>query len=427
VIGGHAGRRAFSRVLKLFGAATTGLALILGTAAPASAADDTFTLRGVVVSPSGAPAGGVGVRLEDASGTENATTTAADGSYRFAGLRAGSYSLSAIAAEGSGYQTAWKGVGPSAGDRDEPTFTLTDDMVADLQFRPGGMLSGTVRLDGRPRAGVLVCPEYPADPTRCVRSSADGRYTITELPTWTEDADLSGSGSGAMYPPTAFARPGDPFLTTVDWGSAYHGRYLPTFGIPDDTKVFEQDIDLAPIIYVSGTVASTAGVPVKNAAVCSSSGRLKRCTTTGAAGSFRVRVDFLAWDAVAVLSVRAGGYRPSGEIEVSQTEVGEPVHVTLTPLPKVRSHRPAISGYRYSGHLLRAVTGPWTKATKFSYRWYRNGKRITHATKSSYRLKRADISKRIAVLVTGKKAGYVSVSRTSRPTVRVGVQESFRR
>ena len=225
-----------------------------------------------------------------------------------------------------------------------------------------------------------------------------------------------------MYPPTAFPNPGDPFVTTVDWGSAYHGRYLPTFGIPDDTRKYQQDIDLVPITYVSGTVVNTAGTAVKKASVCYSGTHVQRCTSTNARGGFHVRVDFAAWDDVAVLNVERTGYRASGDLVITQAQVSDPAVVTLTPLAKVRSQRPVVIGYRYLGYTLHAVRGSWTKGTKFSYRWYRNGKPIKHATKSSYRLKRADVSKRISVKVTGKRAGYLTVSRTSKPTVRVGVR-----
>jgi hypothetical protein len=410
------------RALKLVLAAILASVLALGAAQPAFADDSTHSIRGVVTTPSGAPADGVRVRLDNWSGFLNSVTTAADGGYHFDGLAAGSYTLSAIAPEGSGFQTAWKGDGPSAGGRAKPTFDLASDLVADLRFERGGTLTGIVRLDGQPRADVQVCPDYPADPTRCVRSGTDGRYTITELPTYTDAADPGETGSGAMYPPTAFPNPGDPFVTTVDWGSAYHGRYLPTFGIPDDTRKYQQDIDLVPITYVSGTVVNTAGTAVKKASVCYSGTHVQRCTSTNARGGFHVRVDFAAWDDVAVLNVERTGYRASGDLVITQAQVGDPAVVTLTPLAKVRSQRPVVIGYRYLGYTLHAVRGSWTKGTKFSYRWYRNGKPIKHATKSSYRLKRADVSKRISVKVTGKKAGYLTVSRTSKPTVRVGVR-----
>lgn len=426
MVGGRAGGGALTRALRLLLASVLAIGLTIGLAQPARA-DGTHSITGVVRTPAGAPASGVNVRLDNWSGFLRAVTTAADGSYRFDGLTQGDYILSAIAPEGSGYQTAWKGEGPSAGGRAKPTFALASDLVANLEFRSGGTLSGTVRLNGQPRADVQVCPDYPADPTRCVRSGKDGRYTITELPTYTEAADPGETGSGAMYPPTAFPNPGDPFVTTVDWSSSYHGRYLPTFGIPDDTGRYAQDIDLAPIAYLSGTVVSTTGDAVKKASVCYSGSHVQRCTSTSAKGSFHVRVDFVAWDDVAVLNVESSGYRASGDVVISQAQVSDPAVVTLTPLPKVRSQRPVVFGYRYLGSTLRAIKGSWTKGTKFSYRWYRNGKSIKHATKSSYRLTRADVSKRIKVKVTGKRAGYVTVSRTSKSTVRVGVRVLVRR
>ena len=427
MVGGHAGRSTLRRAVRLPLTGVLGAALALGVAQPTFAEASTFAITGVVASPTGGPAAGVSVRLDDWSGFLRVVTTAADGSYRLAGLPSGRYSLSALAPPGSGYQTAWTGDGPSAGGRAKPTVDLAADLVANLAFRRGGTLTGIVRLFGQPRADVQVCPDYPADPTRCVRSGTDGRYTITELPTYTGIAGPGATGSGAMYPPTAFPNPGDPFVTTVDWSSSYHGRSLPTFGIPDDTRVYQQDIDLAPIAYVSGTVVSTSGDPVNKASVCSSGTRPQRCASTSATGSFQVRVDFAAWDDVAVLSVERAGYRASGEVVIRQANLDDPAVVTLAPLPKLRSRRPVVVGYRYLGSTLRAARGSWTKGTRFSYRWYRNGKPIKRATKGSHRLSRADVGKRISVKVTGRRAGYASVSRISKPTVRVGVRVFVRR
>ena len=410
-----------SRALRALSAALLSLVLALGIAPSASADDATHAITGVVTTPVGKPANGVSVRLDDRDGFRRSTTTAADGSYRFDGLAAGSYSLRAIAPEGSGYQTAWNGAGPSAEGNAAPTFDLADDLDVRLEFQRGGTLTGIVRLDGQPRAGVKVCPDYPADPTRCVRSGADGRYTLTDLPTYTEAADPGETGSGVMYPPTAFPNPGDPFVTTVDWSSSYHGRYLPTFGIPEDTRTYAQDIDLAPITYVSGTVLSTSGEAVQRASVCYSGVDVQRCTRSDAAGAFRVRVDFVTWDDVARLSAQREGFEPAGTVVVTQAHVSDPAVVTLTPLRKVHSQRPAVVGYRYVGRTLKAAKGSWTKGTHFTYRWYRNAKPIRHATRSSYRLTASDVSKRITVKVTGRKTGYVSVARTSKPTARVGI------
>ena len=54
-----------------------------------------------------------------------------------------------------------------------------------------------------------------------------------------------------------------------------------------------------------------------------------------------------------------------------------------------------------------------------THQWQRNGKKIKGATKSSYKLTKADKGKKITLKVKGSKAGYSSASTTSRRTVKV--------
>ena len=56
---------------------------------------------------------------------------------------------------------------------------------------------------------------------------------------------------------------------------------------------------------------------------------------------------------------------------------------------------------------------------KLSYQWLRTGKPITGATRSSYHLKNADRGHRIRVKVTGRKAGYTTVTKVSAATAKV--------
>ncbi|CAG7599682.1 hypothetical protein ACFPZL_05340 [Leucobacter soli] len=81
--------------------------------------------------------------------------------------------------------------------------------------------------------------------------------------------------------------------------------------------------------------------------------------------------------------------------------------------------KPKISGTKKSGKTVKVKRGSWTSGTKFSYRWYRNGKTIGGATKSSYTLKSKDAGKKIKVKVTGKKSGYATTSRTSSYTAKI--------
>ena len=80
---------------------------------------------------------------------------------------------------------------------------------------------------------------------------------------------------------------------------------------------------------------------------------------------------------------------------------------------------PSVSGTYLVGSTLKAKTGTWTKKTKFSYQWLRDGVAISKATKSSYKLTGADNGKAITVKVTGKLSGYATVAKNSAASVKV--------
>ncbi|WP_125099922.1 hypothetical protein [Leucobacter chromiireducens] len=81
--------------------------------------------------------------------------------------------------------------------------------------------------------------------------------------------------------------------------------------------------------------------------------------------------------------------------------------LSATPTPK-------ISGTSKVGSKLTVSAGAWKPAkVSLSYQWLRGGRAISGATKSSYTLTKADGGAKISVRVTGKKSGYVSVSKTS--------------
>ncbi|ASN39670.1 hypothetical protein CGQ24_11995 [Arthrobacter sp. 7749] len=82
-------------------------------------------------------------------------------------------------------------------------------------------------------------------------------------------------------------------------------------------------------------------------------------------------------------------------------------HLTGAPTPKV-------SGTPKSGSTLKATAGTWAPSgVTLKYQWKRDGKAIAEATKSSYKLTTADAGRKITLTVTGSKAGYKTVSKTS--------------
>lgn len=80
---------------------------------------------------------------------------------------------------------------------------------------------------------------------------------------------------------------------------------------------------------------------------------------------------------------------------------------------------PKVAGTVKVGKKLTAKPGTWTSGTTLRYQWYAGGKAIKGATKSSLTLKSAQRGKTITVKVTGSKAGYTTVSATSKKTGKV--------
>ena len=86
----------------------------------------------------------------------------------------------------------------------------------------------------------------------------------------------------------------------------------------------------------------------------------------------------------------------------------------------VNTAKPSISGTAKVGKVLTAKPGSWSVGgLSFSYAWLRNGKAISSAHKSTYRITSTDRGKRLSVRVTAAAAGSPSVSATSAQTPKV--------
>lgn len=86
--------------------------------------------------------------------------------------------------------------------------------------------------------------------------------------------------------------------------------------------------------------------------------------------------------------------------------------------PLKNTSRPVIKGKAKVGGTLRASTGKWSMSRlKFSFTWFRNGKKITGkaGNKRVHRVVRADRGKRLTVRVTARRAGQARKSATSAP------------
>jgi len=107
--------------------------------------------------------------------------------------------------------------------------------------------------------------------------------------------------------------------------------------------------------------------------------------------------------AVAMTAQRSG-YLPATDVSAG-VSIRRPF--TQRPVPK-------ITGSLSTGHRLTAVRGTWSPSpTSFAYQWYRNGKAISGATKSTYTTKSSDLGAKFTVKITAKKSGYTTASTTS--------------
>lgn len=78
-----------------------------------------------------------------------------------------------------------------------------------------------------------------------------------------------------------------------------------------------------------------------------------------------------------------------------------------------------ISGTPVYGRTLTASPGTWTASTTLRYQWYADGVAIPGATARTLKLGAGQKDKAIRVKVTGRKAGYATVTKTSNATLRV--------
>ncbi|PKQ30654.1 MAG: hypothetical protein CVT62_11915 [Actinobacteria bacterium HGW-Actinobacteria-2] len=80
--------------------------------------------------------------------------------------------------------------------------------------------------------------------------------------------------------------------------------------------------------------------------------------------------------------------------------------------------KPKVSGTVKVGRRLSVGVSytPVVAAAQASYQWYRSGKKISKATKSTYKLTKKDRGKKITVKVTLRATGYITISTTSAKT-----------
>lgn len=125
--------------------------------------------------------------------------------------------------------------------------------------------------------------------------------------------------------------------------------------------------------------------------------------------------DSLGFDAVVDLpmdgSVRLCAYA----INAGPGWVNSPLGCKTVVVPReIAGPTPSVQGTAQVGSQLTTSPGTWHPApVSLAYQWLRDGVAISGAIQSTYALVVADAGKLVSVRVTGSKAGYTTVSKTS--------------
>ena len=126
--------------------------------------------------------------------------------------------------------------------------------------------------------------------------------------------------------------------------------------------------------------------------------------------------DLVQLDSGTVGLVYENGYTPQkpywNRIVFRQVSISSLEQTLLPSLAKKKS--PTVSGTHKVGKTVTAKYGTWSPSvTVTSYQWLRNGKTISSATGSTYKLTKADKGKKLAVKVTVASPGYKPSTATS--------------
>lgn len=126
--------------------------------------------------------------------------------------------------------------------------------------------------------------------------------------------------------------------------------------------------------------------------------------------SYPVDVDDIGHTLKVSLTGSRSGY--SSATRISQpTPVVRASEFTSAPDPRITNTAPRV------GDALELTSGEWLPAAaSFTYQWLRDGSPVAGASSARYTVQEADLDAALSVTITGARAGYAPVSRTSEPS-----------
>lgn len=357
--------------------------------ASAAAHDVTVTL------PSVSPNLDVQLKLFDSSGTLVSTTNPnffRSSSYVATGLDA---SLTATTTPGSTYYLEVDGVGFGSG---------TDTGYTDYGSR------GEYR--------IIVPLLTPTPGTSSISGAGVFGTSLTGLSdSWADDTSLSSEWYRNGAPTGDTDATYDILASDVGKSITYRTTGTKTDYYP--ATVTSSEVAITAATLPSTGTPSISGTGAVGTALTGSTGDWPEGVTLAtqwirngsSAGNTYSSYAILASDLGGEMVFRVVASKP-GYTSVTANSAGLSVTAgTISP-----TATPTISGTATVRKTLTARTTGWMPSVTFGYQWLRNGVDIPAATRSTYKLVKADGKKRISVTVTATRLGYTAATLTSAPT-----------
>ncbi|MGH1565530.1 carboxypeptidase regulatory-like domain-containing protein [Mumia sp. DW29H23] len=376
-------------------------------------------VRGVVRDEHGDPVPGVTLYVAEPPSNQSLHfTSGPDGWFDtrdadIPALVAGSYTVGVTAAgtNASGYPYDWPTATVTVGPGATSTTALNLSVLSTVDFT-------VLAPDGKPLAHAPVVvyhlegnqwQEGPAG-----RSATDATGQFRSASRTSKLKFLFGVPDGYTGPPAV----------AEYWKDAYELGDATMIDLSGPESHRQYTVQLGPAPTISAATPAISGVARAGSTLQVRPGRWSPSGLT-------IRHQWRA-NGVAVAGATAATFR------VTNAQAGKRITVTTSAsktgyatasrtsaatapvLGTLTTRRPIITGTAKKGKKLKARTKAWGPSpVRLRYQWYRNGKRISKATRSSYRLTKRDVGKRITVKVTGTRTSYATASRLSKKTAKV--------
>lgn len=408
------------------GISTVLVAALLSVGSPALAVGDgSASISGTVTFPAGVQAGdgATVVNLYSADGTDPVASgeVSPDGTYRVRGLQPGAYRLQVTSDIATVADEWWQGAVDYA-DAADIAVLDTDVPGIDVDLDLGATVSGRV-VGGYVPYGEGVAIAYRQDRSGGWVAESHGliaetgEYTVPGLRAGTYTLSFTDIGwydtdeDGNEYSSWNEWWNDQPALGTANAFTVAAGTTLTGYDADLDTVGGALSWPtITGVAQVGRTLTATSGVWASGTAL----EYQWYAGDTPISGVDGATLVLTAAHIGKPIVVAVWGQTGPAAWEVKESDPTANVSAGVLAVAT-----PTIAGVLAAGSAVTAKPGAWTVGTAFSYQWYANGRAIAGATAATFTLGAALKGATISVKVTGKKAGYVTASRTSATTAKV--------